>query len=123
MMIIIEIPPNPNCEMVEMRVFHDLGPPRAVRRVRLEPTPGAPQWCDIVGWTTTGAPQPARAVKVDDSGDGVVWLIYGGDAGLRFRPSGSAEPWQLDRPEQWGEPFLLIADASDVQYAESTKKT
>lgn len=122
-MIIIDIPPNPNCEAVEMRVFHDLGPSRAVNRVRLEQAPGAPQWYDVVGWTAAGAAQPARAVKVDDSGDGVVWLVYGGDAGLRLRPAGSTEGWRLDHPQQWGLPFILTTDAADLQGEPPEKKT
>ena len=123
-MIVIEIPPNPNCDTVEMRVFHDLEPPRSISRVRLEKMPASLQWYDVTGWTMAGAPQPALAVKVDDSGEGVALLIYGADAGLRLRPAGSAKAWRLNHPEQWGEPFLLTTDASDVQYVEeSAKKT
>ena len=48
------------------------------------------------------------AAKVSDSGDGVVVLVYGGDEGLRLRPSGSSSEWSLDDAEQWGEPCLLL---------------
>ena len=115
-MVIIEIPPNPNCEVVEMRVFHDLEPPRPVSQVRLERERESPQWYEIVAWTLAGTAQPALVQKVDDSGEGVAFLIHGGDAGLRLRPAGSDEPWQLNQPQQWGLPFLLTTDAADLRF-------
>lgn len=113
-MIVVEIPENPNCAPVDLRVFHDVKPPVQISRVRLERVPGQPEWCDVTGWTLAHAPCPVWARPVDDSGDGVALLILGGDAGLRLRPVGSAGPWQLGDPRQWGEPFLLVADLHDV---------
>lgn len=113
-MIVIEIPPNANCESVEMRVFHDVSPSRPVRQVQLERTPGQAAWYDVTGWTANGSPCPVIAHKVDDSGEGVAWLVHGGDAGLRLRPAASQAPWGLDQPDQWGEPFLLLGDAGDL---------
>ena len=115
-MVIIEIPPNPNCEMVGMRVFHDLEPPRPVTQVRLEHERGSPQWYEVVAWTAAGSAQQALAQKVDDSGEGVAFLIYGGDAGVRLRPVGSAQPWQLDHPQQMGLPFILTTDVADLKF-------
>ena len=145
-MVPIEIPSNPNCEAVEMRVFHALEPPRQLLQIRLEREPGNPQWCEIVGWTLANTPAPAWAQKVDDSGEGVAYLVRGGDAGLRLRPSpgtpdallrkakhrgwatgvpravgerpaaGHPQPWSLEDPTQRGEPFLLIADSGDLRF-------
>ena len=113
-MITIEIPQNPNCAAVDTRVFHDLAPPCQVNQVRLEHQAGRVQWYDITGWTTAGTPCPAVIQKVDDSGEGVAFLIYGGDAGLRLKLAGHNTPWQFGDPEQWGEPFLLVTDLNDV---------
>ncbi len=113
-MIVIEISPNPNCEAVEMRVFHDLEPPRPVTRVRLERAPGQPEWCAVTGWTLKHTACPASVRKVDDSGEGVTMLVSGGEAGLRLRPADDAAPWRLDDPRQWGSPFLLIGDPRDL---------
>ena len=118
-MIAIEIPPNANCDAVDMRVFHDVEPPRPVSRMRLEREGSASRWYDVTGWTSDGNTQPALAQKVDDSGEGVIFLIRGGDAGLRFRPAGSPEPWRLGRPDQWGLPFLLMPDLADVTFEKS----
>ncbi len=113
--MVIEIAPNPNCDPVEMRVFHDLEPPRPVTQVRLERTPGEPQWYAVTGWQADASPCPAQARKVDDSGEGVILLVSGGDAGLRLQLAGKPEPWRLDHPVQWGEPFLLISDPQDLR--------
>ena len=109
-MVIVEVPPNPNCEPVDLRLFHDVEAAQPVHRVCLERTPDRPAWYEVVGWTAAGAPCPAWAQRVDDSGEGVAVLIHGGDAGVRLRPEGAAGPWTLDDPQQWGAPFLLLAD-------------
>ncbi len=112
--MIVEIEPNPNCPAVDTRVFHDLEPPRRVACVRLEREAGTTAWYEVTGWTQTGAPCPAWLRKVDDSGEGVAWLLTGGDAGLRLRPASHPCVWQLDDPSQWGEPLLIIGDLADV---------
>ena len=116
-MFAIEIPPNPNCEAVELRIFHDLEPPRTVTHVRLERAAGKPQWLAVTGWTLAGTPCPASVRRVDDSGEGVALLVSGGDAGLRLQPEEQQAPWRLDHPEQWGLPFILTTDAADVTFA------
>ena len=113
-MIALEVTPNANCEPVDLRVFEDLAPPRRVTQVRLERVTGQPRWHAVVGWSTKGQPCDAVAQKVSDSGDGVVWLIYGlGDAGLRLQPEGLRASWRLDDAQQWGVPLLLLAEEAD----------
>ncbi len=63
--------------------------------------------CSVTGWSTDG-PCPAYAVPVADSGEGVVTLIFGGDEGIRLKPVDSGETWDLESPNQWGEPCLLL---------------
>ena len=114
-MVLIDIADNPNCTPVELRVFHDLEPPRSVSQVRLERRPGAVGWYAVTGWTAANCPCPAFMQKVDDSGDGTAFLLYGGDAGLRLQPVEAQEPWRVDHPCQWGEPFLIIGDRQDIR--------
>lgn len=113
-MIILDIPPNPNCDATE-RVFHDVETARPVARIRLERARGVAAWYDVTGWTRAGTPCPALAQKIDDSGEGVAFLIYGGDAGLRFRPADSGEPWDLQNAHQWGDAFLITTDLNELQ--------
>ena len=116
-MLALEIPPNPNCEAVELRVFRDLEPPRPVTHVRLDASTGDPgRWYAVTGWTLAGRSCPALARRVDDSGDGVALLVSGGDAGLRLRPGESPAPWRLNDTDQRGFPFLLIAEAGDLRF-------
>ena len=119
-MLSVEIPPNPNCDAVEMRIFHDLEPPQPITHVRLDRDGHGrgSQWYAVTGWKQAGGTCPALARKVDDSGEGVVLLVSGGDAGVRLQPEGARAPWQLGDPEQWGLPFLLVGDPQDLRFAD-----
>ena len=45
------------------------------------------------------------------------YLIVGGEWGLRLQSAETAAAWGLDRDDQWGEPFLLLAgDGQDVRF-------
>ena len=112
-MVIIEVSPNANCEAVDLRVFNDVEAPRLVKQVCLERQPGQPEWFEITGWSAEQAPCPALAQRVDDSGEGLAILVYGGQAGLRLRPAGNTASWSMDDAKQWGAPFLLMANEDD----------
>ena len=113
-MITLEILDNPNCPSVDLRVFHDLEPPQPAVQVKLAREGQASEWYDVTGWSQAGSPCPAWVQKVDDSGEGVAYLIHGGDAGLRLQPSERPSPWRIDDPRQWGEPLLILPAAEDV---------
>ena len=103
-----------------MRLFHDLELPRPISHVRLEREPGTPQWCEVAGWSLTNTPGPVWAQRVDDSGEGVALLIHGGQAGLRLRPAGNRELWDLKNPSQWGLPFIMTTDPNDLRFAQAS---
>lgn len=113
-MVVVEIPENANCPQLDMRVFHDLDAARSVHKVRLERHAGEYAWYEVVGWTQMHKPCPAYVNKVDDSGDGVAFLVYGGEFGLRLRPEGQQTDWKLEDADQWGESLLILGDESDV---------
>lgn len=119
-MIVLEIPPNPNCDPVDMRVFNAVDGPRPVRALKVAPWGGAASWHDVTGWTAEGEPCAAQAQRVEDSGDGLATLVYGGTGGLRLRPSGSTQPWSAGASGQWGLPFLLTTDVEDIRFDEVT---
>ena len=114
-MLTLEILDSSNCPSVELRVFHNLGSATLVRQVQLARDGQSPQWYDVTGWTASNGRCAAQLQKVDDSGEGVAFLLYGGDAGLRLRPAGDASAWRLDDPRQWGSPFVLLTDLADVR--------
>jgi hypothetical protein len=116
-MIVVEIPPNPNCDPVDMRIFNAVdGGPRPVRALCVARAGGVPAWHDVIGWTAEGQPCPAQAAIVEDSGEGLATLIYGGTGGLRFRQADSRQPWDAAAPEQWGLPFYLTTDVHDIRF-------
>ena len=61
----------------------------------------------MTGWGEDG-PCPAFAALAEDSGEGVVLLVYGGDGGIRLKVLDSGEGWDLASAEQWGEACLLL---------------
>jgi len=95
------IDPNPNCPEGCDQRFHAVSAPRPVRLIRYAGG-GDEVECDVAGWTSAGGGTPcdAQAVPVEDSGAGVVTLLYGGDWGLRLTPRDGGPPF--------GEPYLLL---------------
>jgi hypothetical protein len=108
---------NPNTGFVDDRVFTQRSEPRVVTHV-LRRRGGEDVWCPITGVEEGGAPVEAFACKVEDSGEGICYLVYGGLWGLRLREPSCADLWSLDDPHQWGEPFLLLpSTGEDVRFA------
>jgi len=119
-MLAIEVEDNPNCNGVPMLVFPTVGESRPVHKVRILRPGGGSALFDVTGWSSAngGSSTTAHYVRVEDSGGGFSYLIYGDDWGLRFKPADSEEPWDLTSPSQWGEPFLVIVDRADILEAE-----
>jgi hypothetical protein len=51
----------------------------------------------------------------EDSGEGVVLLVYGGNEGLRLQPAGSSDAWEITNSNQWGEACLMLANGTPVE--------
>jgi hypothetical protein len=107
---------NPNCGFMEDRVFMERTDPHPVTHV-LRLRLGEEMWCPVVAMDGTGHPGIALARKVEDSGEGMCWLVYGGLWGLRLKEPVCSDPWSLDDPHQWGEGFLLLpATGVDLRF-------
>ena len=114
MLIEVEVTAGENSPLDLHRMFDLLEDPRPVSRV-LAPNPlGEDVWCDVIGWES-GGPCQAMAALSEDSGEGVVLLVYGGDEGLRLRPSGAAGEWELTVSDQWGEACLMLGKDTPVE--------
>ena len=89
------------------RVFDGKGEPRSIEQM-VAPNPmGDDINCRVTGWSSSG-PCPAYAIMVEDSGEGILMLVYGGDEGLRLQPADGSEEWDLEDANQWGEACLLL---------------
>jgi hypothetical protein len=112
----VEVESNPNSAMSASQVFRNVTMPFGVAFVRIyEGEPGG-QLCAITGWSSKdgGMPVDAYAVRIEDSSEGEAFLIYGSDWGVRLRPADSDTAWSADDGSQWGEPYLVLADAEDI---------
>jgi hypothetical protein len=104
--LFIQIDENPNCAAMDGLVFQPKAPPRKVKRVRIS-RDGVTAWCEVSGMTETGAPCPALASPIDDSGDGACYLVSGGAWGLRLTSESGA----------FGESYLLLGgDGADLEF-------
>lgn len=114
--IYLEIEENANCEYMPLQVYEAKADPVPVRKARLF-EPDRPHGVyQVTGWSSEGegTPCPARYAPVSDSGQAVAHLVYGGDWGVRLKPADGDEEWDIDSPNQWGEPYLVLTDEADV---------
>ena len=114
MLLEIDVTGGDNSPMDLNPVFDLLSKPAPVRRVFTSDLLGQDRWCEVTGWGSSG-PCPALAALAEDSGDGVILLLYGGDAGIRLKPADSPEGWDLNSGNQWGEPCLMLGQDTQVE--------
>ncbi len=112
----IDVEPNPNTEASFNMIYRDVSSPREVFCVKyLLGTEEQP--VQITGWDVqTNAPCPAFACQVEESGDGVALLIYGGSGGIRMKPLEDESPWDVHSPHQWGQSHLVYPVDSFIVY-------
>jgi hypothetical protein len=107
MLIEVEVTAGDNSPLDLHRMFDLLDVPRPVSRVKAPNPRGEDEWCEVTGWEA-GAPCQASAALAEDSGEGVVLLVYGGDEGVRLRPVGANGNWDIADMRQWGEACLML---------------
>jgi len=121
--MVVEVESNSNCEISLYARFKESGPARRIFKVRTFERRPDGEWCLVTGWTDDpDAPScAAYAQQVEDSGAGVSYLIFGGLWGIRLKPAALDENWSLESRNQWGEPYLLLADATDLVFEEGDR--
>ena len=116
--MIIEVETNQNCEQSLFAKFKEVGPARKVTKVKCFERVSRGEWCWVTGWSDDESSPvcPAYAQTVEDSGAGLVVLVFGGLHGIRLKPVSVEEEWRLDSSNQWGETYLSLSDAKDLVY-------
>ena len=114
MLIELEVTGGENSPMDLNRVFDLISDSKIISQVFTADQTGIDRWCRVTGWSEDG-PCPAQAALSEDSGEGVVLLVYGGDQGIRLQPVGIDEAWDLASPNQWGEPCLMLSKDSPTR--------
>lgn len=118
-----EVDENPNYpNSVSMR-FKELGPARMIKQLRVSDRKSEGELCWITGWCDDANKRicPAYAQPVEESGQGLAYLIFGGNWGLRLKPVALNEDWDLSSPNQWGEAFLLISNPWSIVFTEESE--
>ena len=118
--MVVEVESNPNCESSLYARFKESGPARRVEQIKTFERRPEGEWCWVTGWTDDpDKPRCAASVQlVEDSGAGLTYLVFGGLWGIRLKPVSLDEDWNLESRNQWGEPYLAVADQRDLHYAE-----
>lgn len=115
MFLEIDVADGGNSPLTVNRIFDLLDQPRDIIGVFTAGQDDRDGWFRVTGWSSLG-PCPARSARSEDSGEGVVLLVYGGDEGIRLQPWDSTEEWDLDNPNQWGEACLMLDKDAPVEY-------
>ncbi|MBI4388752.1 MAG: hypothetical protein HY580_01115 [Nitrospinae bacterium] len=115
----LEVEPNPNVEKSFSMAYRETSPPRAVFCIKYgageEELP-----VQVTGWDNrTQSPCPAYARRIEESGDGIALLIYGGSGGIRMKPLEDESPWDPASPGQWGETHLVYPVDCFVVYQDT----
>ena len=110
----VEVNYGGNSPMALDRVFDLLEDPKPINSVFTADPAGEDGWCQVTGWDEDG-PCQAMAALAEDSGDGVILLVFGGSEGIRLKPDGDGSLWDLNDARQWGEPCLMLDKATENQ--------
>lgn len=103
----VEVDSNSNTDRSFNMIFRDISPPRELYCIKY-PVKGEEQPVQVTGWDAgSNTPCPAYACKVEESGDGVALLIYGGSGGVRMKPLEDETQWDPGSLKQWGETHLV----------------
>ena len=108
----VEVYDGGNSPLALDRVFDLLEEPRPVGRVVTADRMGVDGWQQVTGWDDEG-PCAALAALAEDSGDGVILLVFGGSQGIRLKAGDDDGAWDLEDGGQWGEPCLMLDKATE----------
>ena len=114
--IYLEVEENANSEYMPLMLYESHADPVPISQVVLDEPGRDIGVYDVTGWSSEGdgTPCPAMYAPVSDSGQAVVHLVFGGDWGIRLKPSESSEDWDLASETQFGEPSPLLTDGGRV---------
>ncbi len=114
----LEVENNPNFDGSYFVRFNELEPPRLLTHIKSYERLSRGEWCQVTGWCDDPEQPlcPAYAQKVDDSGAGTTYIIFGGNWGIRLKPEDHTGEWNLYDNEQWGEGYLSIGEERDLRF-------
>jgi hypothetical protein len=97
-------------------IYRDVSPIRELYCIKYD-IDGKERPVQITGWDAdTNTPCSAYACKIEESGDGVALLIYGGSGGVRMKLLEDETKWDIQSTEQWGDTHLVYPSNSFAVY-------
>lgn len=112
----VEVESGPNIDKDFNMIYKDVSPAREVYCVKYSKE-GEEKPVQVTGWdAATDSPCPAYACRVEESGDGMALLIYGGSGGIRMKQLEDESQWNSHNPQQWGQTHLVYPTDSFIVY-------
>ena len=88
-------------------LYRDVSKPREVYCIKYELN-GKDLPVQVKGWDNeTNTPCPAYACQIEESGDGLALLVYGGSGGIRLKPLEDESDWDIGSLKQEGATHLV----------------
>ncbi|WNM63009.1 hypothetical protein [Candidatus Nitrospira neomarina] len=69
-------------------------------------------WCDDPDQPLC----PAYAQRVEDSGAGSAFIVFGGNWGIRLKLATDDNDWNIEDANQWGEGYLSLGEERDLRF-------
>ncbi len=107
MFIEVDVEECNNSPLGVNKIFQALDIPMPITKIVAPDRSGVEMECFITGWSSDGICM-AYAVLVEDSGEGRVLLVYGGNNGVRLQSTIKSVSWNIEDQSQWGEPCLML---------------
>lgn len=112
----VEVEPCQNTDKSFNMVYKETSMPREVYCLKYA-APGGEKPARVTGWDAeTDSPCPAYACRVEESGDGMALLVFGGSGGIRMKDLEDESEWNCHNPNQWSETHLVYPADSFIVY-------
>ena len=112
----VDVEANDNINENFSMLYRDISESREVYCIKYN-MGGDDSPVQIKGWDKeTNSPCGAYACQVEESGDGVAILIYGGSGGIRIKLLEDETEWKVEEPNQKGETHLVYPLDSFIVY-------
>ena len=113
----LEVEPCSNCDESIGRVYNVISESKQISSILQYEKDGKEIDVAVTGWDgETETPCPAFASRIEESGDGVALLIFGGNGGIRMKPIKDKSSWDVNNLNQWSESHLVYPIDSIVSF-------
>ena len=103
----VEVEPCSNVDKQFSMRYNTVSRPKQVYCIKYDRGKGEVP-VQVIGWDARcNQPCPAYVCDIEESGDGMALLIFGGSGGLRFKELEDESEWNPQNRSQWSETHLV----------------